>query len=122
VASDDESAIASEVPDARAADAPVIRIFGQIFDETAIRSVQKGDGIQGPLVIINMTAQGAKLLETESAAHIGRKLAILVDGKVYAVMTVQTALVNSVAVISGMEEAEVQRIIKAFGDIQKLNE
>lgn len=122
VANADDDAGASDAPDARAADAPAIRISSRLFDETAIKSVTKGDGIQGPLVVINMTAQGAKALETETAARVGRKLAIVVDGKVYAVMTIQAALVNSAAVISGMEEAEVQRIIKAFGDVQKLNE
>lgn len=121
VATDDETAIASEVSDARAADAPVIRIFGQIFDETAIRSVAKGDGIQGPLVVITMTDQGAKKLQTETAARIGRKMAMLVDGKVYAILTVQAALGGRTE-ITGMEEAEVQRIVKAFANIQKINE
>jgi hypothetical protein len=121
VAADDERAIASEVPDAHGADAPIIRIFGQVFDETAIRSVGKGDGIQGPLVVITMTDQGAKNLAAQTATRIGRKLAIVVDGKAYAVLTVQAALGGS-ATITGMDEAEVQQIVKAFGDIQKLNE
>ena len=122
VASADEDSGAEEVPDARAADAPAIRISNRIFDETAIRSVERGQGLQGPLVVITMTAQGAKTLEAETATRIGRQLAIVVDGKACAVMTIQTTLENSVAVISGMEEPEVQRLIKAFADIQKLNE
>lgn len=122
VASADEEAGADEVPDARTEGAPAIKISSQIFDETAIRSVERGQGLQGPLAVITMTAQGAKTLEAQSATRIGRQIAIVVDGKVCAVMTVQTVLENSVAVISGMEEPEVQRLIKAFADIQKLNE
>ncbi|HEY4501555.1 MAG TPA: protein translocase subunit SecD [Candidatus Paceibacterota bacterium] len=73
-------------------------------------SLQFGNG-QGalataPVIRIDFNADGAKLFGDLTTANVGHQLAIFLDGKLLSAPTIQTAITDGVAIVSGNFTAE----------------
>ena len=73
-------------------------------------SLQFGNG-QGalataPVIRIDFNADGAKLFGDLTTANVGHELAIFLDGKLLSAPTIQTAITDGVAIVSGNFTAE----------------
>jgi len=69
-------------------------------------SLQFGNGQQGalasaPLIQVDFNTEGAKLFSDITTANVGRQLAIFLDGKLLSAPTIQTAITDGIAIISG---------------------
>lgn len=68
-------------------------------------SLQFGNG-QGalataPVIQVDFNAEGAELFSDITTANVGRQLAIFLDGKLLSAPTIQTAITDGTAIISG---------------------
>jgi preprotein translocase subunit SecD len=82
-----------------------------IIDNTDIQSakVQRNAVGQSYDVMITFTADGARKLRAATAAAIGRRLAIVIDGTVIVAPTIQAEIPDGIAVVAGnfgREEAQ----------------
>ncbi len=68
-------------------------------------SLQFGAGqgalASAPVIQVDFNTEGAKLFGTITSANVGRQLAIFLDGKLLSAPTIQTAITDGVAIISG---------------------
>lgn len=69
-------------------------------------SLQFGNGQAGalaaaPTIRVDFNAEGAELFGDITSANVGRELAIFLDGKLLSAPTIQTAITDGVAIISG---------------------
>jgi preprotein translocase subunit SecD len=101
------------VDESPTSDAPEMAIKGSeervrlepaaLVDHTDIQSaeVQQSSAGQSYDVVITFTAEGARKLRAATAAAIGRRLAIVIDGIVIIAPTLQAEIPEGIAVIAG---------------------
>jgi preprotein translocase subunit SecD len=65
-------------------------------------------------VTVEFTAEGAEKMRLATQSHIGRRLAILVDGEVVAVPTIRGAVSTSAVIDGRYTKAEAERIINGI--------
>jgi preprotein translocase subunit SecD len=81
-------------------------------EDIAEVSIDEAGGI-GPLLKLKFTKQGQQKMEKLTKEHINKPLAVLVDGKVLAAPVIRSML-SEQAVLSGIDKAEMERIVKGF--------
>jgi len=74
-----------------------------LLDRSAVKSaeVQRSSVTGTPEIQVAFTERGAKRFAEVTRQHIGQRLAIVIDGKVYAAPKVATEILSGKAVISG---------------------
>jgi preprotein translocase subunit SecD len=77
-------------------------------EDVAVAEVSK-DGNARVAVSLKFTAEGTRKIQTATAGHVGRPVAILIDGAVVMAPLLKSALGDS-AMITGMTSAEAERI------------
>ena len=84
-------------------------------DDIEQSRVVQGDGSSDFGVAVQFNAAGAQKMRQATAGHVGRPMAILVDGVVVAAPVVR-AVIGTSAVINGVyTEAEAERIVNGIG-------
>jgi preprotein translocase subunit SecD len=75
-----------------------------------VRSAQVVEGENGPAIEIELTEEGATLFAEFTAAHIGDRVAVILDGNLVSAPRIMAAMLGGRARISGdftLEEAQV---------------
>ncbi len=67
------------------------------------------------LVSVQLLPDGAQRMRQATAAHVGRPMAILIDGEVVTAPTVRSAVSDSAWINSDYTQAEAQRIADGIG-------
>jgi len=75
--------------------------------------IPDGSGRYG--VSVQLLEAGAQRMRQATAAHIGRPVAILVDGEVVTVPTVRSAIGDSAVISGDYAQAEAERIARGIG-------
>ena len=73
--------------------------------------VMQGDSASTFGVALTLTAEGATKMRTATQNHVGRPIAILIDGNVVAAPTVRSPVGTSAMISGNFERAEVERIV-----------
>jgi preprotein translocase subunit SecD len=62
-------------------------------------------------VAVTLSPDGAEKIASATSRHVGRPLAIILDGDVVAVLTVRTALGREIGISAGFTQADAMRIV-----------
>ena len=90
------------------------RLSSPMMTSSRVRVVQ-GDGSSGFGVAVQFNVAGAQKMRQATAGHVGRPMAILVDG-VVVVAPVVRSVIGASAVINGeYTEAEAEKIVNGIG-------
>lgn len=101
-----------------AAGGRTIRIRKEVLlDESSVASVRAGESPAGNAQItITWTPAGAATFRKVTAENVGRRLAVLFDGKLLTQPVIRSEIAGGVAVIEGrLTAAEAAAIVKALG-------
>lgn len=87
-----------------------------LLDETAIASAdaQHGPGGGGEIRLV-LTADGARRLAEVTSRNVGRRLGIVVAGRLRAAPVVRAGITNGVLVIAGLKPAEADALAGTLG-------
>ena len=83
-------------------------------DDIARARVVQGDGASSYGVAVEFTPEGAEKMRHASAAHIGKPLAILIDGLVVMAPTVRSPIGSSAVISGDFSQAEAERIVNGI--------
>lgn len=84
---------------------------GALLDSSAIEDANAmNDPYAGHLIHVNFTDDGTKRFAEATRAHVGKRLAILIDGKILSAPTVREPITNGSAQISGFGKEEAEKI------------
>jgi preprotein translocase subunit SecD len=72
------------------------------------------DNEKKPVVAIFLTKDGVKKLAKVSQEHMGKLLAIVVDGKVVSVVTIRSLLNSEGLQITGLAKKEAEKLVKTI--------
>lgn len=100
-----QGADASTLETASSTNAAVFTDTGLTGKYLSKASLQFGNGqgalAQAPVIRVDFNPEGVKLFGTITTANTGRQLAIFLDGKLLSAPTIQTAITDGTAIISG---------------------
>jgi preprotein translocase subunit SecD len=77
--------------------------------------VRPGEAPGRYAVEVEFTASGAKKMRRATAAHIGKPMAVLIDGQVVMTPIVRSTISASAAVTGNFTKAEAERIVTGIG-------
>ena len=78
-----------------------------------------GDG-DGPTVSLTLTREGAEILKKVTAENIGRRLAVVVDGRVYTAPVIQAVIPSGKVLINGAMSVMEARLLAVMLDTSPL--
>lgn len=84
-------------------------------DDIVQSSVIQGDAPSRFGVAVQFNTAGARKMRQATANHIGRPVAILIDGDVVAAPVVRTAISTSAVISGDFTQAEAERIVNGIG-------
>jgi len=118
-----DSEVMSIVSQSSNSEAPAIKLNVQetvLIDETAIKSAKEvtrkvklitGQYFLVPQIEIQLSAAGRKLFATVTGQNIGKKLAILIDGRLYCAPTMRAPITGGKVVVNGsFSEADAKAL------------
>jgi len=92
-----------------------------LHDEAVVRNndiaaarVVQGNGPSQYWVSVDFTPQGAAKMRSATTNHIGRPIAILLDGHVAAAPVLRTPIAESAVISGDFTRAEAERIVKGI--------
>ena len=82
--------------------------------DIARSSVITGDASSQFVVSVEFTAEGSEKMRQATANHIGRPLAILIDGEVVSAPVLRSPISRSAAITGSVTRAEAERIVNGI--------
>jgi hypothetical protein len=83
-------------------------------DDIARARVVAGDGPSSFAIAVEFTPEGAEKMRHATAAHVGRPVAILIDGNVVMAPVVRSPIGASAVITGNYSQAEAERIVNGL--------
>jgi hypothetical protein len=83
--------------------------------DIAQRSVVRGDGPSRFGIDVQFNAAGAQKMREATAGHVGRPVAVLIDGEVVMAPVLRNPISTSALISGDFTEAEAERIVNGIG-------
>ena len=84
-------------------------------DDIAQSSVVQGDGPSRFSVAVQFNAAGAQRMRQATASHVGKPMALLIDGEVVLAPVVRSVVSDSAMITGDYTQAEAERIVNGIG-------
>jgi hypothetical protein len=84
-------------------------------DDIAQSSVVQGDGPSGFGVRVQFNAAGSEKMRQATASHLGRPMAVLIDGNLVMAPVVMAPVSKSAVITGKFTKAEAERIVNGIG-------